>query len=172
MSIEEEREAFEAWFDAPVPLERLGDTYKFMAAHSAWRVWQARAALNVREHGDELTAAYLAADARKEMKREQKPSQEEAHISDEAWWNRQAARDKAFVDTLLSISKAAVPPIKEMEPISVEENNQRAHLERLKDLQCLLEVITSKTQKEKVLRRCKELYDLVHLIAGIPSEAK
>lgn len=70
MNIEEERKAFEAWFDGLVPLKRIGDTYTLMSAHTSWRVWQARAALS-HERGDELTAAYLsgAADVRKEMKR-------------------------------------------------------------------------------------------------------
>lgn len=49
MSEQEEREAFEHWFsdggEWPKAVERSGDGYKLMQAHSAWRAWQARAML-------------------------------------------------------------------------------------------------------------------------------
>lgn len=48
-SPEQEREAFEVWFsqdrEFPRAVERSGSSYKFMPAHVAWGVWQARAAL-------------------------------------------------------------------------------------------------------------------------------
>lgn len=46
IDIEEERKAFEAWYDAPVPMARSrnGDGYAYAAANNAWKVWQARAA--------------------------------------------------------------------------------------------------------------------------------
>lgn len=44
-----ERRAFELWFSGGNPkcrsIERDGESYKLMAAHQAWLVWQARAAV-------------------------------------------------------------------------------------------------------------------------------
>jgi len=68
MNIEQERAAFEAWFNHARGCTYNG--YKLKAADHAWEAWLARAAQPL-EHDDALTVAYLssAADARKNVKR-------------------------------------------------------------------------------------------------------
>lgn len=42
IKLDNEREAFEEWFDAPRKLELAHDgSYKFIVAEDGWRVWQA-----------------------------------------------------------------------------------------------------------------------------------
>lgn len=42
MSTDASREAFEAWYASPRPLERILDgSYRYMPAHTAWTAWQA-----------------------------------------------------------------------------------------------------------------------------------
>ncbi len=49
MNIEQERAAFEVWFNDVLGLERTYNGYKLKAADNAWEAWLARAALNARQ---------------------------------------------------------------------------------------------------------------------------